>query len=878
MQVIGILLGVLLCGGTSLCLGIYLLRSFLSRTDRIEYFSLAFVVGSACFSQVVFFLCAASLARKGVFVAAGLLAPLAAAFAIRHHDKRQQYSSIPRGWKLLFGVPFALFGAVYFVNALAPEMSPDGSAYHLPVVARYLSAHAFTPITTNLYASFPQGIELLFLPAFALGGPSAAAMVHFLFLLDLALLMVCYGRRFGFPVPALAAAFLVFASPVVGLDGTSAYNDIAATAILFALFYLLQSWNEEKLSHLLIPIGILAGASYAAKYTAAIAVPYALGFVAWKLWRSRKPVIRPLLTVSALAALFILPWMVKNLAFVGNPLAPFANAIFPNPHVHVSFEEQYRSNLRHYNLANKLQAPWELTVNGERLQGFFGPIFLLMPLALLALRRREGLSLLVAGAVFAIPWFFNVGTRFLIPAIPPLTLALALALAHPVALLPAIALLHASLSWFSTPIRYFDRYAPRITSFPILAALRIEPEDAYLARRSSGYLVDRMIAREVPPGEKVFSFDSVPESWTTRQILIGYYSAENEQLADILRTAMVPRMRPERALDLCFPPTSLLGLRVMRTGPPDGGMWRISELQLFFANTPIRPDGSSQFRADPNPWDAHFAFDDSLVTRWQSWRKATPGMFLAVRFAEPKRVDQVRLLIPADTVQSPVLLQGMDPGGNWRDLSVRSSAPAVRIEEDLRAAAIHSLLNRGIRYLLVSPGALGANEFYENSAAWGIRGIGESGGTRLYFLESGHTGLPPPASISSAAIPRGMYDDTDSRIALQAPWVRDTQFQEVYRHTLTYTNIPDASIAFTFTGNSITYVYTRAYNRGIAEVWIDERLKDRLDLYAPEIEWQSRTTYGGLGPGTHTLRIRVTGERVRQASDCVVDLDAIVVE
>ena len=139
-----------------------------------------------------------------------------------------------------------MFGIVYLVNALAPEMSPDGSTYHLPLVARYLSAHAFEPITSNLYASLSQGIELLFLPAFSLGGPSATAMVHFLFLLDLTLMMICYGRRFGFPVPAAVAAFLVFASPIVGWDGTSAYNDVAAAAILFALFYLLQIWDQER--------------------------------------------------------------------------------------------------------------------------------------------------------------------------------------------------------------------------------------------------------------------------------------------------------------------------------------------------------------------------------------------------------------------------------------------------------------------------------------------------------------------------------------------------------------------------------------------------------------------------------------------------------
>jgi hypothetical protein len=880
-QVIAILLGALLCGGTSLCLGSIVFRRLLIRAERVEYSALAFVVGSACFSQAVFFLCAMSLARREVFLAFGLMAGIAALGLARGIEKRPPFPSVPRPWKWLLAVPFAMYGMVYLVNALAPEMSPDGAAYHLPLVARYLNAHAFQPITWNLYASLSQGIELLFLPAFSLGGPSAAAMVHFLFLLDLVLLMVCYGRRFGFPVPAALAAFLVFASPSIGWDGTSAYNDVASAAILFALFYLLQVWDRERIPRLLIPIGILAGAAYAAKYTAAIAVPYALGFVAWKLWRARTPLLRPILTVSALAALFILPWMIKNAVFVGNPVAPFANALFPNRYVHVSFEKQYRANLRHYHLASALQAPWELTVKGERLQGFFGPVFLLMPLALLSLRRSEGRRLLLAGAVFAIPWFFNIGTRFLIPALPPLTLALSVALARPIALLPAVALLHAFLSWYASPFHYFDSYAPRIASFPVRAALGIEPAEAYLARRSSGYLIDRLIEREVPPGEKIFSFDQVPEAWTTRQVLIGYYSAENEAITDILVTSMVPGLCPERALDLHFPPRRLRGLRAIQRGPSDTRMWKISEFQVFSEDTPLPPDRSWHFNADPNPWDAHLAFDNSLVTRWQSWRAAAPGMFLEVGFSEPRRIDQVRLLSSAEAFQASIELQGMDEHGRWTVLPVQPSTSSVRVTENLRAAAIRALLDRGIRYLLVSPGILGANDFYDNADAWGIQRIGESGGTRLYLLKTGRTGPPPPDFVSytpQTGISPGTYDDTDPRIALHAPWLRDTQFQEAYGHTLTYTNIPGASVSASFAGDSVTYVYTRGRNRGIAEVWIDDRLKDRLDLYAPATEWESQTTYDALGPGTHVIRIRVTGQHDPQATDCFIDLDALIVE
>src|SRR5215470_2959447 len=281
MQVLAILLGTLCSGATSFCFGAFFLRRLNLELERAEYAALAFVTGSACYSQLVFLLSATSLARPSVFISVALLAGLII-IGTRGKVTHISFARFPTRWKWPLGALFASFGIVYLVNALAPEMSPDGSAYHLPFVARYLCAHGFTRIDQNLYANLPQGIDLLFLPAVSLGGNSAASMVHFLFLLDLPLLMVSYGRRFGFPLPAAAAAFLIFASPAFGWDGTSAYVDVAAATILFALFYFLRIWQAGRRTCLLAPIGVLAGFSFSAKYSAAIGIPYALGLVAWR--------------------------------------------------------------------------------------------------------------------------------------------------------------------------------------------------------------------------------------------------------------------------------------------------------------------------------------------------------------------------------------------------------------------------------------------------------------------------------------------------------------------------------------------------------------------------------------------------------------------
>src|ERR1039458_5673078 len=147
---------------------------------------------------------------------------------------------------IVFGIAFGMFVVLYLANAMAPEISPDGATYHLGLVSRYLREHGFVRITDNLYAAMPEGVEMLFLFAFAFGKHSAAALVHFVFFVALGWQVFSYARRRGFPVAGASAALVVFASPVAGIDGTSAYNDVAVAAIAFTLFHLLQIWDEER--------------------------------------------------------------------------------------------------------------------------------------------------------------------------------------------------------------------------------------------------------------------------------------------------------------------------------------------------------------------------------------------------------------------------------------------------------------------------------------------------------------------------------------------------------------------------------------------------------------------------------------------------------
>ena len=513
----------------AMALGFLLLGCLRLQFHRTEAALFAFVSGSACLSLGVFFLCVVHQARPIAFAFLGAAAIGCAIWQARKQPERAALPQMPAVWRALFGAVFLAFFVCYFINGLAPEVSPDGSGYHLGNVARYARNAGFAWDFHSIYASLSQGMEMLFLVAFSFGRHSAAALVEVAFQAVLPLLMVCYGRRFGFPRAAAFAAVLVYASPVVGIAGSSAYIDVSVATLLFAVFYLLQVWDEEKYTNLLLFIGLLVGFCYALKYTAVVVLPFAMVFVWWRRAARRVPVL--LLG----AAILITPWVLRNWLWLGNPAAPFLNHWFPNPHWTDAMENSYLTGLAHYpKVKSYFDIPLQLTVIGGLVPGFLGPMFLLAPISLLALRQPQGRRLLLAGAVFAIPALFNTEVRFLIPSIPFLALAMGLALANSWGVLPVLAVFHAVISWPSVLSVYCDPNAWRIRGLPVRAALRLEPESHYIAAHIGDYGLKPAIEQAVPSGERIFSFAGRPAAYFDRDIIVGYESSLGAQVSQLL--------------------------------------------------------------------------------------------------------------------------------------------------------------------------------------------------------------------------------------------------------------------------------------------------------------------------------------------------------
>jgi hypothetical protein len=137
----------------------------------------------------------------------------------------------------------------------------------------------------------------------------------------------------------------------------------------------------------------------------------------------------------------------------------------------------------------------------------------------------------------------------------------------------------------------------------------------------------------------------------------------------------------------------------------------------------------------------------------------------------------------------------------------------------------------------------------------------------------GFDGFPPPA-VPSSAQSASWIDNSSPRVNYSGRW-QNGEFRGAFRDTIAFSAEAGATVRFEFEGTEFEYIYTKAYNRGMALVTIDGITRGTLDLFEPWTRWQANTVFGGLKPGRHTVEIRVLGRRNERSAGDTVDIDAL---
>ena len=225
---------------------------------------------------------------------------------------------------------------VLYAACLPPGLLWAGEArgydvleYHLQVPREYFDAGRILFLPHNVYASFPQGVETLYLLLMYLaGGPLAAAIPAQLLHaalggLTVAALLLWTPRGWPRVLVALVAGTTVWLAYL----GSLAYVELGV--LFFAAVAAGLLISEKPTLRTAFAAGICAGLAGGCKYTALVLVAGALGS-AWLIGMRGGPKTRAvrlgLYGVGAILAFS--PWLIRNAAFTGNPVYPFAYGWF----------------------------------------------------------------------------------------------------------------------------------------------------------------------------------------------------------------------------------------------------------------------------------------------------------------------------------------------------------------------------------------------------------------------------------------------------------------------------------------------------------------------------------------------------------------------
>jgi hypothetical protein len=142
------------------------------------------------------------------------------------------------------------------------------------------------------------------------------------------------------------------------------------------------------------------------------------------------------------------------------------------------------------------------------------------------------------------------------------------------------------------------------------------------------------------------------------------------------------------------------------------------------------------------------------------------------------------------------------------------------------------------------------------------------------FAESGcQRPAPVPVQVAGPVVEptkqaKGRFDDKSDVLEYVGKWTHDGK--------LSSSSDAGAVVRLSFEGTEINWTYAKGPDRGIAAVRIDGKPRPNLDLYSAK-QVAGVSSYGDLIPGKHTFELIVTGKKAPEATDRVIDLDALSV-
>jgi hypothetical protein len=314
--------------------------------------------------------------------------------------------------------------------ALYPPTAFDATLYHLPFARAFVRSGGVPFLADLRFPVFPQANEILYAAVMMFGRDVAAQGVQLLATLLTALLLVLWGR-WGW----LAAAIFL-GNPIVIHLAATGYVEPGLTLFVVAAFFALDRWRGGGGKGWLMLSALFAATAADVKYLGLFFMGVAglTVLLAGGRTRSLMARLREAVLFTAVALAVMAPWYLRIVLHTGNPLFPFLSNMFGESLWQVSALPETVEALP-ARLLRWVRLPWDVVFERQRYnqQPPLSPIYLAaLPLLVFgfARDRRIRYLLLIPGVYALVFTWLPSDSRYLMPALPLASLAVAGAVAE----------------------------------------------------------------------------------------------------------------------------------------------------------------------------------------------------------------------------------------------------------------------------------------------------------------------------------------------------------------------------------------------------------------------------------------------------------------
>ncbi|MCH7590228.1 glycosyltransferase family 39 protein [PVC group bacterium] len=229
---------------------------------------------------------------------------------------------------LIFGV-LVFMGGLIIWGAFLPPLTYDGLEYHVGAPMQYIRDGRIHFLEENVYASFPALVEMFYLWGLVSVDMLAPKLIHAaLGLMSLYLIFVI-GRDFFSRTAGWLGALFFAVYPGLFLLTTQVYIDLGVLFFGLLTVLVMFQWckNPGQAKKFSSAIGFFVGCACACKYTAVLLWLLPVWILLNVILKMKKMSLKEYVFHNGcffvMALLAVMPWLIKNTVFSGNPVFPF---------------------------------------------------------------------------------------------------------------------------------------------------------------------------------------------------------------------------------------------------------------------------------------------------------------------------------------------------------------------------------------------------------------------------------------------------------------------------------------------------------------------------------------------------------------------------